>query len=158
MIPALIPLPGSPWDILPPGVHVATMAEVESAFAHNQHRRNLYRGLIDASLTLANAGCRCTDGSYVTAKPFPRDYDACWEPTGVDFDELDPIFADFDNERANQKARFKGEFFPATMITLDTGAAFAEFFQIDRFTGRRKGILSISIDVDPIVVARRMKA
>ena len=158
MIPALITLPGSPWDVLPPGVHIASLSEVESVFAYNQHRRDLYGGLIDATVVLAKAGCRCLllDGSYVSAKPLPGDYDVCWEPAGVIFEKLDPIFDDFDNGRANQKARFKGEFFPATMVALDIGAAFSEFFQVDRFTGNRKGILSISIDTDP-VVARRIK-
>src|SRR5580700_9642316 len=103
MIPSLIPLPGSPWDVLPPGVHATTLAEVEDAFAYNRRRRELHAGLIDGSVTLAQAGCRCVllDGSYVSAKPLPRDYDACWDPAGVDFGKLDPIFDDFDNERAN---------------------------------------------------------
>ena len=44
----------------------------------------------------------------------------------------------------------------APRVALDIGAAFTELFQVDRFTGRRKGILSLSIDTDP-VVARRMR-
>jgi hypothetical protein len=94
------------------------------------------------------------DGSYVSAKPLPGDFDACWEPDGVDFDNLDPVFEDFDNGRANQKARFGGEFFPSTLIAADIGAAFAEFFQIDRFTGKKKGILSISLTTDESVSRR----
>lgn len=147
MIPALVPLSGTPWDVLPPGVHTATLAEVEAAFAYNARRRALYGGLVEASAVLARCGCRCVllDGSYVSAKPLPGDYDACWEPDGVNFDHLDPIFDDFDNGRANQKARFGGEFFPTTLVAADIGAAFKEFFQIDRFTGKKKGILSITL-------------
>lgn len=93
----------------------------------------------------------------MSAKPLPGDYDACWEPDGVDFSKLDPVFDDFDNGRAAQKVRFGGEFFPSTLIEADSGAAFANFFQIERFTGKRKGILSISLTTDE-VVARRLKS
>jgi hypothetical protein len=94
------------------------------------------------------------DGSYVSSKALPGDYDACWEPDGVDFGKLDPVFAEFANGRTSQKAKFKGEFFPSTMVAADIGRVFVEFFQVDRFTGNRKGILSISIDTDEAVVRR----
>lgn len=156
MIPALISISGSPWDVLPPGVHAATLAEIEAAYAYNAHRRTLFRGLVAAVLVLARCGCCYVllDGSYVSAKPLPGDYDACWEPDGVDFDKLDPIFGDFDNGRANQKRHFGGEFFPATLIAADIGAAFKEFFQTDKFTGKKKGILSISLNTDETILRR----
>ena len=158
MIPALVPLTGSPWDVLPPGVYAATFEEIEARFAYNPRRRELFEGLIGASMSLFGAGCRTVvlHGSYVSGKPIPGDYDACWDPAGMDFGKLDPVFGDFDNGRANQKARFGGEFFPSTMIEADSSRAFIDFFQVDRFTGKQKGILSISISTDQ-VVARRMK-
>lgn len=118
----------------------------------------MFSGLTDACVSLAGAGCRMVllDGSYVSSKALPGDYDACWEPDGVDFGKLDPVFAEFNNGRASQKAKFKGEFFPSTMVAADIGRVFVEFFQVDRFTGKRKGILSISIDTDE-AVGRRAK-
>jgi hypothetical protein len=156
MIPRLIAVSGSPWDLLPPGIYAATLTETESVFAYNPWRRTLFSGLTDACVCLADAGCRMVllDGSYVSSKALPGDYDACWEPHGVDFGKLDPAFAEFDNGRASQKAKFKGEFFPSTMLATDIGRVFVEFFQVDRFTGKRKGILSISIDSDEAVVRR----
>ena len=156
MIPRLITVPGSPWDLLPPGIYAATLAEIESVFAYNSWRRTLLTGLTDACVSLAGAGCRMIllDGSYVSSKALPGDYDACWEPYGVDFDKLDQVFAEFDNGRASRKAKFKGEFFPSTMVAADIGRVFVEFFQVDRFTGKRKGILSISIDSDEEVLRR----
>ena len=77
------------------------------------------------------------------------------DPAGIDFNRLDLVFGDFSNGRANQKARFGGEFFPSTMIETDSSKALADFFQVDRFTGKAKGILEVSINTDP-VVARRM--
>jgi hypothetical protein len=158
MIPTLVPLLGSPWDVLPPGLHVTTFAEIEARFAYNPRRRELYAGLIGAAVSLAGAGCKTVllDGSYVSAKPVPGDYDACWDPDGVDFDKLDPVFGDFNDGRANQKARFGGEFFPSTMIEADSSRAFMDFFQVDRFTGLRKGILSVAVSTDQ-AVARRMR-
>jgi hypothetical protein len=158
MIPNLVTVAGSPWEILPPGIHDATLAEVGSAFVYNRQRRFLFDGLIYASATLAMAGCRTVllDGSFVSSKPIPGDYDACWEPDGIDFDKLDRIFGEFDDGRASQKARFGGEFFPSTLIAAESGRAFVEFFQTDRFTGNRKGILSLSINTDESVL-RRMK-
>ncbi len=153
MIPALVVLPGTPWDVLPPGVHATTLADVEAVFATNPRRRDLFSGLVSALHLLRRAGCSTVfiDGSYVTGKPNPGDFDACWDPTGVDGSALDPRFLDFKNSRAGQKAAFKGEFFPSAMMCSDVGKVFVEFFQVDRFTGKRKGIVSIAIQTDPML-------
>jgi hypothetical protein len=155
VIPALISVAGSPWDLLPPGVHVATLAEVKSIFATNTWRRELYDGLLIAVTALYLAGCGRVfpDGSYVTAKPVPGDYDACWDPAGIDPAKLDPVFTNFDNKRQAQKNKFKGEFFPSTMANAPN-QPFLEFFQIDRFTGNPKGILLIILSADPMLKGR----
>ena len=158
MIPDLVALAGSPWDVLPPGTHSATFAEVWDRFGYNPRRRALFDGLMKAATHLASIGCQrvVLDGSYVSAKPTPGDFDACWDPNGVDFTMLDPVFDDFDNGRANQKARFGGEFFPTTLIEGRSGAVFEEFFQIDRFTGKKKGILEISLQAAHLAGRRTM--
>ncbi len=156
MIPKLVTLGGSPWKVLPPGVHPADLDEVEAAFATNPWRRDLFNGLVNAAGRLRAAGCPTIylDGSYVTGKPRPRDFDACWDPTGVDRSNLDPVFLDFKNNRAAQKAVFKGEFFPSSMICTDVRQTFIEFFQLDRFTGKKKGIISISLSADPALLRK----
>jgi hypothetical protein len=156
MIPPLTMLAGSPWSVLPPGIHPATLEEVEAAFASNLRRRTLYRGLVDASARLRFAGCGTVflDGSYVTGKPSPNDFDAAWDPQGVDPLRLDPVFRDFRNKRAAQKRAFGGEFFPSSMLCVDVGKSFVEFFQLDRFTGEKKGIVSISLSADPVLLRK----
>jgi len=156
MTPALTSLRGSPWTVLPPGVHQANLDEVEAAFATNTWRRELFAGLVDALGRLRMAGCPTVflDGSYVTGKPRPADFDACWDPSGVDLCKLDPVFLKFENGRAAQKAAFKGEFFPSSLICADVGQTFVEFFQLDRFTGDKKGIISISLSTDPVLLRR----
>lgn len=153
VIPALVPLPGSPWSVLPPGAHKASLEDVAAAFATNAWRRELFDGLVHASGKLRLAGCPSIylDGSYVTGKPRPNDFDACWNPSGVDPAKLDPVFLQFGNGRAAQKAAFKGEFFPSSMMCADVGQAFVDFFQLDRFTGKQKGIVSISLSADPLL-------
>lgn len=150
MIPPLISLEGAPWMVLPPGVHPATIAEVTETFGTNTRRREILGGFIDAASKLKIAGCTkiYLDGSFVTGKPRPGDFDACWEPAGVDPQKLDPVFLNFSNGRAQQKAMFKGEFFPSSLVCADVGRTFAEFFQIDRFTGKKKGIVSILLSTD----------
>ena len=153
VIPALTHLLGSPWAVLPPGIHSASLQEVADAFASNSWRRELFNGLILACAKLRVAGCPTIflDGSFVTGKPRPGDFDACWDPQGVDPTKLDLVFLEFSNGRAAQKAAFKGEFFPSSMLCADVGRTFVEFFQMDRFSGKQKGIIAISLPADPLL-------
>lgn len=102
---------------LPIGIHWATWGETESRFGFNSRRRKLIGGLRRALKALKTAGCQSVylDGSFVTAKTEPGDYDACWEIEGVDVEKLDPVFLDFSRNRAAQKRKYLGEFFPAQM-------------------------------------------
>ena len=104
-------------------------------------------GLRAAQANLKYAGCRTVyiNGSFVTSKDLPNDYDACWEEAGVDPATLDSVLLTFDPGRTTQKAKYMGELFPAS-ITADTGGlSFLEFFQTDKDTGRPKGIIAIDL-------------
>ena len=97
---------------------------------------------------LKDAGCRTVylDGSFVTSKTYPNDYDACWDEAGVDPTALDPVLLTFDAGRAVQKAKYRGELFPASVIADTDGPSFLEFFQTDKETGRPKGIITIDLE------------
>lgn len=157
MIPDLIEVDGTPWAVLPPGVHNATLNEIAARYAYNMWRREMFDGLVDAAGRLQSAGCPriYLDGSYVTAKPWPADYDACWDSAGVDQEKMDPLFFEFANGRAAQKFAFKGEFFPSSSTSSQDGPTFLQFFQFDRFTGSQKGILSVELSNDPTLTRRR---
>lgn len=86
------------------------------------------------------------DGSFVTNKPKPGDYDGCWDVEGVDPDRLDPVLLVFDNRWAAQKAKYGGEMFPAQLHEGATGRTFLEFFQVDKATGRAKGIVQLDLN------------
>lgn len=148
MIPALISLPGAPWNVLPPGVHPATLAEVKEAYAYNQKRRALFEGLVKLAAELRGAGSRALypDGSFVTGKPVPGDFDAIWDGVGVDRTRLHPVFFDFEGKREPQKAIYGGEFFPMNDY-------FFRLFQKEKDTGLRKGILIVDLISDPMLIA-----
>lgn len=108
------------------------------------------QGMKEALDNLRAAGCKRVyiDGSFVTSKEFPNDYDGCWEEHGVNPLLLDGTFLDFSNKRAAQKVRYSGELFPASMAGDISGRRFREFFQQDR-DGSSKGIVSIDLGVLP---------
>jgi hypothetical protein len=97
------------------------------------------------------AGCSRAyiDGSFVTPKQRPNDYDGCWGIGGVDPDRLDPGLLNFDRGRAAQKAKYQGELFPAQFREGGSGTTFLEFFQIDKETGDSKGIIVIELQESP---------
>lgn len=134
--------------LLPPGIHPASWAELVDRFGDNPTRSKLLVGLRAALENLKNAGCRIAyiDGSFVTDKEYPNDFDACWEEAGVDPYLLDPVLLTFDLGRAMQKAKYFGELFPASVVADAGGLSFLEFFQTDKNTGKLKGIVAIDLE------------
>ena len=135
--------------LLPEGIHWAFPHEIQERYAWNVHRQKLVTGMEKALRALRLAGCLILylDGSFITSKQHPNDYDACWESNGVDFAALDPVFFDFRNRRAAQKAKYYGEFFPAHATAEITSPfrTFFNFFQTDKETGNKKGIIGINL-------------
>lgn len=131
---------------LPPGEHPAMWQEMLDRYGYTPWRRRLLQGLLDALRRLRVAGCTRAyiDGSFVTAKERPSDFDACWEAQGVDFDLVDDRLLTFDKGRATQKAAFFGELFIADSRADPQGTLFLDFFQTDR-DDRRKGIIVIDL-------------
>ena len=143
MIPNLVDI-GGPWKVLPVGIHSAALSEIRVRFATNSHRTKLFTGFADGVAALRRAGCTSIylDGSYVTDKAIPGDFDACWSPEGVSVSALDPVFLELSHPRTAQKTRFHGEFFPSSFIA-DGVNPFIDFFQVDRHRGEPKGIIHV---------------
>ena len=110
--------------------------------------RNLLTGLRRALASLRAAGCRRAyiDGSFVTAKHDPEDFDACWEASNVDPLLLDPALIDFSDRRRAQKSKFGGELFPADLPADPAGTEFIDHFQRDKFTHEPKGIVALDLE------------
>jgi hypothetical protein len=136
---------------LPPGVHTSTWAFFVGRFGTNDHRRQLISGLKRALDSLKGAGCRqaYVDGSFTTDKERPEDYDACWDPVGVNAALLDPILLRFENQRILQKIVFFGELFPSHWPANAAGQRFIDFFQTDKNNGSLKGIVLLNLQELP---------
>ncbi len=134
---------------LPLGKHLSNWSELEKRFGYNLRRKMLLKGLKQGIEDLKISGCKTLylDGSFVTSKELPGDFDACWNEDNVEISKLNKILKTFDNRRAAQKARYKGEFFPATFIAEPiSGDIFLDFFQKDKNTGKPKGIIHLNLD------------
>jgi hypothetical protein len=136
---------------LPPGIHNATWEEIITRFGTTARGEELLTGLHEALMSLRDAGCRRAylDGSFVTAKEEPGDFDACWEVAGVDADRLDPVLLTFGDARRAQRERFGGELFPAEAAADAHGTRFLEYFQRDKITGDAKGIVAVGLETLP---------
>lgn len=130
---------------LPPGVHKASWADVVALCGNNGHRRRLISGLRAALLNLRAAGCGevLLDGSFVSTKELPSDYDGAWEPAGVDPNLIDKTLLTFHDGRRAMKAKYHGELFPASAQAA-AGVLYRDFFQSDR-NGTAKGVLLIDL-------------
>ena len=124
---------------LPPGQHPATWADVLVRFGGSAHRRQLLYGLRRFFL----------DGSFVTAKEFPDDWDGCWDVEGVDVFALlnaDPLLWDDAPGRANQRARYGGDLFPTRFTDVRAERLVLEQFQVVYAAGEAKGIVVLDLE------------
>lgn len=153
MIPMLIRVPDVRFRVLPVGIHDSTLQEVEHVYSTNATRTILFDGLVKGAKALSNAGCKTLylNGSYVSSKRHPGDYDACWDPDGVNFEVLDPVFWDLTHGTGAQKEIYLGEFFPSTLVESGSNLLFIDFFQSITDSESRKGIVRIDTRNDPLL-------
>jgi len=128
--------------VLPPGLHWASWEELCKRFGGSRRRARLLEGLLEAASNLRAAGAVniWLDGSFVTSKPDPEDYDGAWDASLVDLDKVDPILVDpvdLGTGRHRQKAKYGGEL----LVSVGrTGSPIQLFFQQTR-DGDVKGIV-----------------
>lgn len=147
MIPALDPATGN----LPPGRHDASLEEVAIRYGTTMRRQLLLAGLREAIAVLEAAGCRYLylNGSFVSAKEEPGDYDVCWESDEVDLFQLlrtAEALMEYRPERRGprQKERFGGDFFALPPVGA-IGRDMLDVFQRDTITGAPKGIIRLRL-------------
>jgi len=135
---------------LPVGIHWTTWQEFANRFGKTVHRQRLLKGLRMAVDVLAIAGCRTfyVDGSFVTSKQIPGDFDACWDASGVDIDLLNMIepllLPRTIGGKWSLKGKYSGDIYP-NIVELNSGKTFLAFFQIDKETGNQKGIIALDL-------------
>ena len=131
---------------LAPGIHDTTWSDMVALCSINPHRARLVSGLCDAALNLNGAGCvlLLLNGSFVSQKDLPNNYDGAWNPIGMDPNLVDPVLLDPSPKgRTKMKAKYGGELFIESFIAAPV-ILFRDFFQTDR-SGNAKGILSLDL-------------
>lgn len=130
---------------LPPGIHNATWREFEERYGYNEKRKWLLGGLKMLLEELAKVGCKAVyvDGSFVTSKEIPGDYDLCWQMEGVLVEDLDPVLLIYTSKGKKRiEEKYRGDIRGAEFSVRETGATYLHFFQHDR-NGRAKGVVKL---------------
>jgi len=130
---------------LPEGIHNASLKEFKKKFVFNEKREILFEGLIILIKDLKKANCKIifVNGSFVTNKDNPNDYDLCWDTNGIDYDKLSEELINYKKNREKMKEKYKGDIFPCDSKIRNS--TFFKFFQTNKFTGNKKGIVKILI-------------
>lgn len=131
---------------LPPGTYIASWVEVATRYGGGERRRELLVGLERLLALLAAVGCRRVwlDGSFVTNKVAPGDFDLAWDLGGVDLDALrqrDPVLDPLLPGRSAQLRRYGGECFA---VSEPVTSGVVANFRYDRL-GREKGIVLVEL-------------
>ena len=133
---------------LKPGIHELTWDEFEQMYSIDEVRIEFIARMKELIKMLKEAGCKkiYINGSFITKKKRPGDYDLLWEDGDhIDYDKLDPIIRYPWNHEEGRKKKFKGDIYPAGIIASQVPSqTFLEFFQKTR-DGREKGIIMIKI-------------
>lgn len=129
---------------LPPGIHLANLDEIEERFVYNHHRRSLFEGLWVLIEELRKASCArlYLNGSFITNKELPNDYDACWEVKNIN-QSIDPLLLNPFKQLAEIKTKYKGDVFPRIPELLK-GIDHLKVFQQD-IDANPKGIIAIEL-------------
>jgi len=116
---------------LPPGIHAATWREFKKRFGYNQKRKWLIEGLKMLLNELVSVRCSAVyvDGSFVTDKEIPGDYDLCWKMEGVFIEDLDPVLMNYTLKGKKQiEEKYRGDIRGAEFSVRETGASYLIFF------------------------------
>jgi hypothetical protein len=131
------------------GILLKAWDEFIKVFGYNERRRDIIEGLKLAISELEECGCSkiYINGSFVTKKRNPGDFDACWRDIGENIDKKKMMgkFATlFAGTKEMQHFRYKGDMRPAfDFANLDK--CYLEFFQIDKYDKSVKGIIELEI-------------
>ena len=131
--------------LLPAGEHYADWGEITDRFGWNAHRRHILKGLLRLVTALRDGGCRLCllDGSFVTRKELPSDFDAA-----CDYNDMEPLALLRLRLTASSeimKAEYRGEVFPCNeTVPSDGRYTFREYFQRDD-DDTPKGIIAVNL-------------
>ena len=145
-----MPIEYQPNGNLKIGIHLVTWDELVKEYGFNQRRLDLLNGLSNLIEDLKTCGCTILyiDGSFVTKKRNPGDYDACWREydenhclikPGISFRIL------LEGTKEEQRLKYGGDIRAAFTFADYNDNSYLEFFQRDKGDKSKKGILQLNI-------------
>lgn len=137
---------------LPKGIHDATLKQIRKRYAITAHRTTLYECFEDWVDHMRAAGCQTfhLDGSFITSKHHPGDYDALWDARGVDLAKIDPCLLDYPKDLEVINERFAGDIFPDYAIPEGSISFYLQRMQRETRADvpRAKGIVRLSFEAN----------
>jgi hypothetical protein len=98
-------------------------------------------------LAVAGATRLYLDGSFVTEKETPNDFDACYDIDALDMAQLPPQLLDMGSPRDAMKSAYLGEAFPSWFIAEVSPGGISRTFRMyfQQLHGEHKGIVTIDL-------------
>lgn len=131
---------------LDPGIHTMTWEEFFIEFSFSPKRKVLLEGLKKVVDILKATGCSNVyiDGSFISSRLEPNDWDACFECAPTVIREVYKEFPLLDIKE--QKKTYGGELYPASTEADAYRTPYLEFFQQITGTPFKKGIIRIQLN------------
>ena len=129
---------------LNPGIHKMTWKEFYDFFSFSERRKELLNGLEKVLVIFREIEIPhfYIDGSFVTDKLEPEDWDSCFDCSIPQMQDLLKTYPLFD--RKEQKKLYKGELFYALWEADEYGTKYLDFFQQIRGNSiLKKGIVEL---------------
>jgi hypothetical protein len=133
--------------LLDAGIHEMEWYAFYDFFSFSPKRKRLLEGLKKVIDILQATGCTAIyiDGSFVSAKLEPGDWDACFDCCPVKIPDLLIQYPLFD--RKKQKKLYGGELFSAFVAADEYGTIYLDFFQQQKEnSAKKKGIIKINLN------------
>lgn len=133
---------------LPPGIYIVSFEGFIKKYGINYCRNSQLKGLERAIVEFKNGGATkiFVDGSFVSNKINPGDFDVVYDLDEIDDNRIDKLLLDSSiHGRKLQKIHYGGEFFPMSNRADRLGTSFINYFQKDKKTKDPKGIIQIDL-------------
>lgn len=134
---------------LPEGLHNAKWLEFKEKFGFSFKRQKILSGILSFGRLIKLAGGKkiYIDGSFVTNKKIPKDWDGCYCMCGLNMSIANKLMQNTNREKI--KREYLGDVFAEDCIEASCGLPFIDFFQRIRGTDKKKGIIILDLETIP---------
>jgi hypothetical protein len=136
---------------LPEGLHNAKWLEFKEKFDFSFKRKKILSGILSFGRLIKQAGGKkiYIDGSFVTNKKIPKDWDGCYCMCELNLSIASTLIQNTNINRTKIKKEYFGDVFAEDCIEASSGLPFIDFFQRIRGTDKKKGIIVLDLETMP---------